>query len=318
VNSVYILNAEPHGYSIEARSIVARLGQIVEGPLSRQELLARIGDYEVLIVRLAHQINREVIDSGKRLKVVVSATTGLDHIDVDYAAQKGIEVLSLKGEAEFLRTVSATAEHTWALLLALLRRIPRASLSVKNGEWDRHLFRGRELDGKRLGIIGLGRIGRKVARYGQAFGMDVAAHDPFVSEWVDGVKRASRLPDLLRGSEVLTIHVPLNKETYGMISREEISLLPVGSVVVNTSRGEVLDENALLEALQIGHLAGAALDVICHERDESLRLKCPLLAYLCGHDNLILTPHIGGATYESMEKTEIFMAHKLAAFLYNL
>lgn len=317
MNSLCILNAEPQGYSAEARSILSGLGQIIEGPLSRRELLVQIGGCEVLMVRLAHQIDREVIDSGKRLKVIVSATTGLDHIDVDYATQEGIRVLSLKGEVEFLRTVSATAEHTWALLLALLRRIPQAFSAVRANAWDRDALRGHELAGKRLGIIGLGRIGGKVARYGQAFGMEVAAYNPCVTEWIDGVKRASTLPELLSRSEVLTIHVPLTNDTSGSIGRGELSLLPVHAVLVNTSRGEVLDEMALVEALQSGRLAGAALDVICNERDENLRLNSPLLSYARDHDNLIITPHIGGCTAESMEKTEVFMAHKLAAFLHS-
>ena len=312
-----ILNAQPIGYCEEAGKILNRLGEVVEVPLNRSELLSRLADYDVLIVRLAQQIDRDVIDAGCRLKVIMSATTGLDHIDVDYARSKGVTVLSLRGETEFLRTVSATAEHTWALLLALLRRIPQAFTAVRADAWDRDAFRGHELESKRLGIIGLGRIGRKVARYGQAFGMDVAAYNPSVSEWVDGVKRASTLPDLLRRSDVLTIHVPLTNDTSGLISREELSLLPSGSTLVNTSRGEVLDEFALVKALQTGHLAGAALDVICNERDEGLRGQSPLLAYARGHDNLIITPHVGGATYESMEKTEIFMARKLAAYLHN-
>jgi D-3-phosphoglycerate dehydrogenase len=318
MTSLRILNVEPDGYSTEARSILAEVGPIVDGPLSRPELLAKIADYEVLIVRLAHQFDREVIDAGKRLKVIVSTTTGLDHIDLGYAAQKGVHVLSLRGEIGFLRTVGATAEHTWALLLALLRRIPGSVASVKNGEWNRDRFRGQELEGKRLGIVGLGRIGRKVARYGQAFGMDVSAYDPSGSEWVEGVKRAFTLCELLCHSDVLTIHVPLSNETYGLISRQEVSLLPFGSVLVNTARGEVVDENALLEALQTGHLSGAALDVLCNERDDSLRLANPLLRHLGEDLNLIITPHIGGATYESMERTEVFMARKLAAFAHNL
>lgn len=312
---IRILNIEPDGYSEEARAILKRLGEVVEKPLTRADLLAILPEYHVLIVRLRQQIDREIIDAGYRLKAIVTATTGLDHVAVHYAAKKGVVVLSLQGETEFLRTVSATAEHTWALLLALLRRIPRASASVQKGEWDRDLFRGQELDGKRLGIVGLGRIGRKVARYGEAFGMDVSAYVPSVTEWVDGVARASTLPDLLGRSDVLTIHVPLTEGTSGLIGRAELSLLPAGSFLVNTSRGEVLDETALLEVLESGQLSGAALDVLCNERDERLRRQSPLIAYAREHDNLLITPHIGGATRESMARAELFMAQKLEKFL---
>ena len=313
-----ILNAEPLGYCEDARIILNQLGEVVEAPLSRPELLSQLSDYDVLIVRLAHQVDREVIDAGCRLNAIVTATTGLDHIDVAYAGSKGIAVLSLRGESDFLRTVSASAEHTWALLLALLRCIPQAFVSVQNGEWNRDAFRGHELDGKCLGLVGSGRIGRKVARYGLAFGMKVFAHDPYVEEWVEGVERLSDLAGLLCYSDVLSLHVPLNDETSGMIGANELALLPEGAILVNTSRGELVDEAALVAALENGHLAGAALDVIAYERQAEKRRKSPLLVYACAYPNLLITPHIAGATHESMAKTEVFMARKLVAFLNTL
>ena len=315
---IRILNVEPLDYSDEARRILQSLGQLDERHLTRVELLACLADYDVLIVRLGFQVDREVMGSGPRLKAIVTATTGLDHIDVDYAEQRGIKVLSLHGETEFLRTIPATAEHTWALLLALARHIPQARASVMAGEWGRDAFRGHDLCSKRLGIVGLGRIGEKVARYGLAFEMAVAAYDPYRSDWVPGVQRCLALPELLRQSDVLSLHVPLNPETERMIGREELALLPNGSWLVNTSRGEVLDEEALVGALQSGQLSGAALDVISGERDQRVYLHNPLLNYARRHDNLLITPHIGGATVESMAKTEVFMAHKLREFLSGL
>lgn len=312
---IQILNAEPLGYCDEARTILNRLGKVVEASLSRKELLSQLPDYGVLIVRLAHQIDREVIDAGSCLKAIVTATTGLDHVDVDYAHSKGIEVLSLQGETVFLHTVSPTAEHTWALLLALLRRIPQAFASVQAGDWDRDKFRGNELDGKRLGIVGLGRLGRKVARYGIAFGMDVAAHDPYAKEWMDGVACMVMRSDLLQSSDVLTLHVPLNDETMGMIGASEMALMHPGSVLVNTSRGEIVNEVALIKALDSKNLAGAALDVVSQERNLEKRRISSILSYVRTHDNLLITPHIAGATRESMAKTEVFMARKLAVLL---
>jgi D-3-phosphoglycerate dehydrogenase len=199
-----------------------------------------------------------------------------------------------------------------------LRNIVPASIAARQGNWDRDRFRGRELNGKRLGIVGLGRLGQKVARYGQVFGMDVVAFDPFVEEWIDGVRRELTLTDLLRKSDILSLHLPLNTETQGMFGATELALLPAGAVLVNTSRGQLIDESALIKALKRKHLAGAALDVVAQERNSEDRRLSPLLDYADTHDNLLITPHIGGATYESMAKTEVFMAHKLTKFLLEI
>ena len=310
-----ILNAEPLGYSVEAGTLLAELGEVVAKEMSRSQLMDQLGDFDVLIVRLAHQIDREVIDAARRLRVIVTATTGLDHIDVRYAQERGITVLSLRHETEFLREVQATAEHTWALLLGLLRNIVPASIAARQGNWNRDMFRGRELNGKRLGIVGLGRLGKMVARYGQVFGMAVGAFDPLVQEWQGGVRREPTLNDLLQKSDIISLHLPLNTETQGLIGATELELLPPGAVLVNTSRGQLIDESALIQALTNKKLAGAALDVVAQERENDNRRKSPLFDYAGTHDNLLITPHIGGATYESMAKTEVFLARKLKRFL---
>jgi len=312
---IRILNAEPDNYSPEARQILTSIGEVVEKRLSQAELSKWVSDFDVLIVRLGLTVNREVIEAGHRLCAIVSATTGLDHIDVDFAESRGIAVISLKGETEFLRSIPATAEHTWGLLLALVRHIPQAFESVRAGEWNRDAFRGRDLDGKRLGIVGLGRIGEKVARYGLAFGMQVAAFDPYRNDWPEGILRCSTLEDLLRRSDILSLHVPLNAETYHMIGERELGLLPRGAVLVNTARGAVVDEKALVAALKGGHLAGAAVDVIENEFDMQVYRNNPLVDYARQYDSLLITPHLGGATVESMAATEIFMANKLKLFL---
>jgi len=313
-----ILNAEPEGYSARARAALERVARVHEEDCDRARLLGLIGDFDAVIVRLRNQVDREVLDAAPRLRAVSSATTGLDHIDLEHAARRGVEVLSLRGETEFLRTIAATAEHTWALLLALIRRIPAASRHVEDGGWDRDRFRGRELYGKRLGVLGLGRLGSKVARFGLAFGMEVIACDPHPAEWMEGVDRAQSLDDLLRVTDVLSIHVPLDDETAGMIGKKEIGLLPSGAVIVNTSRGQIIDEPSLVEALREGRLAGAALDVLADERAEVPGAAPAAVRYAREHANLLITPHIGGATVESMERTEVFMAEKLTDFLSRL
>ena len=307
-----ILNAEPKDYSPEARRILATLGEVVERRLTQQEFPEWVQEADILIVRLGLQVDRATIGVGPRLKAIVTATTGLDHIDVPYAESCGITVLSLNGETEFLRTIHATAEHTWALLLALVRRIPEASAAVRQGVWDRHLFRGRELHGRRLGVLGLGRVGEQIAGFGLAFGMPVAAYNPSSKpRWPEGVERCKSLEELLRRSDVLSVHVPLQASTRALLGQRELSLLPEGAVLVNTSRGGVLDEGALVEALASGRLAGAALDTVDGERDATVRQRSGVLAYACAQQNLLITPHLGGATIESMARTEVFMAEKL-------
>ncbi len=313
MNGVRILNAEPQGYSPAAREILDTLGEVTEKPLDRAGLLDTVAGCEVLITRFGHRMDKELFAAAPRLRVLVSATTGLDHIDLEAAADCGVEVLSLKGETEFLEGLSATAELTWGLLLAVSRHIPQAADSVKEGIWDRDAFKGHELRGKRLGILGMGRLGRMVAEYGRAFGMAVAAYDPYASDWPTGVELHSAAEDLMEDAQVLSIHVPLNDETRGLMDKDMLSRLPEGAVLINTSRGAVVAEAALLSALGSGHLAGAGLDVVAEELCGGPSQA--LLAYARDHGNLIITPHMGGATVESMEKAEVFIAHKLVRFL---
>lgn len=304
-----VLNAEPSEYVDEARALLAPVADLVEPELDRPGLLDAVAGADALIVRLRFQIDREVFDAAPRLKAIVSATTGLDHIDGRVAAERGVTVLSLKGETEFLRTIKATAEHTWGLLLALVRRIPAASAAVAAGRWNRDEFRGRELAGRNLRIVGLGRIGRQVAEYGRAFGMHVAAVDPNGADWPAYVERRADLAALLADADVISLHVPLADETAGLLGARELAFAPRGCVVVNTSRGEILDEQALAGALRSRRLAGAAVDVLQGER---LHGTSPLRSCLGDPSiNLIVTPHIGGATWESMARTEVFMARRL-------
>ena len=311
---IRILNVEPSGYSPVARAVLQELGEVVERELDRETLLMSIADFDVVIARLANQIDREIISRAKQLKVIVTATTGLDHIDVDYAKTQGITILSLKGEYEYLQSITSTPEHTWALLLSLMRQIPTAFASVRAGEWSREKFKGHTLKGKRLGILGLGRVGVWVAQYALAFGMYVFAYDPYKTDWLEGVKKCKTMDKLLMQSDILSIHIPLNENTMNLIGAHELSLLPQYAVVVNTSRGEVIDENALLQSLEDGQIAGAALDFLPFERNKKKRDTSSLLRYAQKNDNLLITPHLAGATYESMEDTEIFMAKKLSAY----
>lgn len=312
-SALKILNAEPDAYCAEAIAILNSLGTVTLETLTRSELLACIRAYDVLIVRLGFQIDREVFSRAERLKVIVTATTGLDHIDLAAAEEFGVTVLSLRGEIDFLRSVPATAELTWGLLLGLTRNLPQAFMSVLDGQWDRETFRGYDLAEKKLGILGLGRIGEKIARCGLAFEMEVGAFDTNPAKTQASVKQFNSMEALFSWADVISIHVPLNKSTQNLVGMKELSLMKQG-YLVNTARGDVLDEIALIQALEEGNLRGAAVDVIQHERgleDNS----SPLITYAKSHNNLIITPHIGGASFDSMAKTEIFMANKLKTFL---
>ncbi|MCI5225297.1 MAG: hypothetical protein D3918_01250 [Candidatus Electrothrix sp. AX2] len=309
-----ILNVEPDGYSPRARALLDRFAQVKEGPLSRSELLLQMNDIDILIVRLAHRIDEELIHAASRLTTIVTATTGLNHIDMQAAEQNNIAVLSLRGEREFLDTIYATVEHTWALLLALIRHMPFAHEHAVRGGWERDLYKGTELHGRTLGLIGLGRIGSKVANIATSFGMKVIGYD---TESIDNLPKAVQqvpLDNVLAEADIVSLHVSYSQENHGMIGKEQLMGMKKGALLINTSRGELIHEAALLQSLEQGHLGGAALDVLCGENNHWLD-STGLLEYARKNRNLIITPHIGGCTYDSMEKTEIFMAEKLLRHL---
>lgn len=287
-------NLESVGYSPKAQAIIESFAEY------ETVVNAKFPPPDVYITRLQPLFNGWHTDID--IKAVVTATTGLDHINQTYCRDQLIDILSLQGETEFLQDVHATAEHTFALMLALLRKIPQAVEHTKEGGWDRYRFIGNELHGKTLGILGYGRVGKQVAQIAQAFGMSVWGYDKY-----DDYRKPS-LKLFLEGSDALTIHVPLNDETRGMIGRDEIYSMPKGAYLINTSRGEVVDEVAVVDALEKGHLSGAALDVLRKEGSATTNMWASAVQET---ENLIITPHIGGATHESMEKTEIFMAEKL-------
>jgi D-3-phosphoglycerate dehydrogenase len=316
-----IVLAESAGFSPAALALLRRHGQVAAADLDRAGLVEAVRDCDVLWVRLRHQVDAEVLDAAPRLKVIVTNTTGLNHIDAAAARQRGIEVLSLAGETEFLRDVRATAELTIGLMLALARQIPAAVQHARAGGWNRDLFVGGELHRKAIGIVGFGRLGRIVARYLQAFDAKVLATPALDAQRRDDKESLHvtfvRLEELLPQCDIVSIHVDLNDTTRGMFNRRVLSQMKSGAFLVNTSRGEVIDEDALLSALESGKLAGAALDVLADEQRLQQESR-PLVEYARTHNHLLLTPHIGGNTLQSREKTELFLAEKLAAKITQL
>jgi D-3-phosphoglycerate dehydrogenase len=310
-----ILVAESENFSPDAVRLLQQAGDVTLADCDRPGLLSAVVDAEVLWVRLRHQIDAEVMAHAPGLKVIVSPTTGLNHIDMEQAQRSGIRVVSLRGEVEFLRNIRATAEHTIGLMLSLMRHIPQAAASAASGGWDRDLFRGSELYGKTAGIIGYGRLGTIVARYLRAFDVRVLVTDPHIEpQSVEPGMELVSLQDLLRAADIISVHVNLCEETQRFFGRKEFEAVKPGAWFINTARGELVDESALLEALQSGRLAGAALDVLVDERSSGMG-DHPLVQYAKTHSNLLVTPHIGGCTTESMKNTEDFLAGKLCALL---
>lgn len=309
-----ILNLEPEGYCAPAGEVLRSFAEVTLYN-GRQPLDQVIRRYDGIVVRFKYKINRQLIDKASNLKVVAAAVTGTDHMDAGYLQKKKIALISLKGQRHFLDSISATAEYTTGLMLALMRHVPWAFQDVRQGRWERDDFIGCELKGKVLGIVGLGRLGTKVAKYAKAFGMDILYFDPHVRLKGRGVRKVARLKQLLNTSDVVTVHVPLTGETLHLIGAKEFQHMKPGCFFINTSRGQVVDEKALLGALNRSHIAGAALDVLADENRPDFDCRSnPLVRYAQKHGNLLLTPHIGGATKESMRMTETFIAQRLKDF----
>jgi len=269
--------------------------------ISYEELKEKVRDYDVLVVRSRTKVTREIIEAGEKLKVVGRAGAGIDNIDVEAAKEKGVKVLNTP-EAPAI----AVAELTIGLLLSLARQIPRADSSMKEGRWAKKEFRGWQLNGKTFGVVGLGHIGEKVARLAKAFGMKIliTKRTPPSPEILKELEAEFvPLDELLRRSDVISLHVPLTPQTYHMIGEKEIQLMKDGAFIINTSRGAVVDEEALFNALKSGKLGGAALDVYEVEPPEDYSLmKLP---------NVVCTPHIGAQTVEAQRAAATLLAQKI-------
>ncbi|MEW6040635.1 MAG: phosphoglycerate dehydrogenase [Elusimicrobiota bacterium] len=259
---------------------------------SAENLLEAVKDTDAMLIRSEVKITKDVFDAAKNLKLVVRAGTGVDNIDKNYATQKGVVVMNVPGG----NTISA-CEHTLAMIMSLLRNIPTASQTLKGGKWEKEKFVGTEFQGKTLGLIGLGRIGREVAKRALSFEARVIAYDPYLSQEAAksiGVEMKT-LDEVFRDSDIISLHTPLNESTKNIINKDSIYRMKNGVRLVNCARGGVIDENALLEALKEGKIKAAALDVF---EKEPLPADSPLL----GLNNLILTPHLGASTEEAQVK----------------
>ncbi|THF78340.1 phosphoglycerate dehydrogenase [Cohnella fermenti] len=273
--------------------------------LSEDELVQIIGEYDALLVRSQTRVTERIMTAGKQLKVIGRAGVGVDNIDLEAATKRGIVVIN----APDGNTIT-TCEHTFAMMMALARHIPQAYLKTVGGEWDRKSFVGVELRNKVLGVLGMGRIGSEVAARAKAFGMTVLGYDPFLTEERAeklGVKLAS-VEDVVREADFITVHTPLTPETRHMIGKEQFSRIKKGVRIINCARGGIIDELALVEAIDAGIVAGAAFDVF---EEEPPTKEHPFLS----HPKIIVTPHLGASTVEAQENVAIDVSEQLLHIL---
>lgn len=307
-----ILVVSPDYFAEDILSDLKDVATVDSKKLSREELLTEIENYDAVLTRVDVKFDKEVLENASNIKVIGSATTGIDHIDVDYANSRNIKIINLSGT----HTIP-TAEHTFSMILALARKIPWAYESLKRGEWDRRRFFGIELNGKTLGTIGFGKIGSRVAKYAKGFGMNVLTYDPYINKNLANEIEVTitSLDDVLQNSDVITIHAFLSSETRKMINSDAFSKMKKTALLINAARGEIVDEDGLLNALENSRIAGAALDVF---DEEPLPQNSKLIEYAKNNDNLIITPHIAASTKESIYNAAKEVVQKVKEFLSQL
>ena len=279
-------------------------------PLSKGEMLKAIGDADILIMRVDPKIDREILDAAKNLKFIGVCAVGLNHIDLDYAKEKGIQVFNAPG-----LNANAVAELTISKMLDISRNTIPANHDVKeNHIWDKYKYIGRELRGKTLGIMGFGRIGRRVGELGKAFKMDIVAYDPFLKPEqfeAEGAKGMG-VEELIRTSDFISIHVPLTPETKNLFNKESIGRMKDGAVVLNMSRGGIVNEKDMYEALKEGRIGGYASDVLENELAGSgLSGNDEFNSPLFECDNFIVTPHLGAQTTDAARDIGLYITGKV-------
>lgn len=305
-----LLITEPDNFSQKALTMLSQAFDVKSIKIKdREELQLEISSVDAIFIRLGFVIDKEILDKASNLKFILTATTGLDHIDVDYFKSLGGEVISLKDEVDFLKSIPSTAEHTWALLLALLKKVPTSFDHVKKGGWNRNLFINTNLKEKKIGILGLGRVGSQVADFAKAFGMEIGFFD--VKNVESNFLRFNSPGELFNWADIITIHIPYSVENEKFIDKELLSFVKKGTVLINTSRGGVWDENEVARLTMNGNFSGIATDVLENELNEETIELNTLVDLARQNYNVIITPHIAGATKESMEMTEDFVAKKL-------
>ena len=317
LSKMIITITETLDYSPEAIQFYKKLGDVIKLNSIDEINNPSVQTTNVLVIRLGIKIDEAVLNKFPRLKYIITPTTGINHIDLELARERNIEVLSLKGETAFLNSIPSTAEHTWALIMATQRKLIPAIKHTSNFEWNRDVFKGNNLSGKTIGIVGMGRVGKQVSNFANAFGMNVIYYDPFEIKLPEFGLKYENLNNIFMDSDIISIHIPLEKETEKIIDASLIQLMKKNASIINTSRGEIWDEIAVANALINNQIGYVASDVLVNEFDIDKIKQNPLLLLQQKGYPIIITPHIAGATYESMHATELFMAQKFVNKLNN-
>ena len=286
---------------------------------SKNEIMGIIHKFDgwILDPGADYMVDKEIISMGENLEVIISPSTGSDHVDLNYCKEKGIYFDCLKGKENIIEDIHASAEFSFALLLSILKFLVPASKSALQGKWREceDQFRGIELSGKVVGIIGLGRIGKKMARYCNAFGAKVIFYDPDQAS-VENTTKIDSLDRLLMESNIVCMHVHLNESTRNFFGEKEFDLMKKGSYFINTSRGGIVDEEAMIGALESGKILAAGVDVIKGEQSSDLS-EHPLVIYANSNSNLLLTPHIAGLTSDSQGKAADFAIDCISHYFFQ-
>ena len=282
-----------------ARNEIAGRADVVFTLANADSLSQALAEADALIdASMKVRITDAMIMAAPRLKIISTATTGSDHIDRRVANERSIQVRTLREDGDLLREITPAAELTWALVLACARRLVPAVEHVRAGGWNRELFPGVTLKRRELGIIGCGRIGQEIAGYAHAFGMRVMGFDPYLDPWPGNITRRD-LSQLVAEADVISVHVHLSDETRNLIDSDLFGRMKAGAIFINTSRGAIADERALVRSLESGQLAAAGVDVLDGEPDIG---DHPLVDYARTHDNLLITPHCGGFSPDAVKR----------------
>ncbi len=305
-----LLIAEIDGFSDEVIQLLSQYFEVTAKNLYSEDIQHAFDTFDIFWFRLGFKIDSKLLaQSDRKVSTIVCPVTGLDHIDIEYCNSHNIKVISLKNEIDFLKNIRATAELTLALTLNILRKINPATNDVKHGHWNRDLFKGNEIYQKKVAIIGYGRLGQIVADLFDAFGAEVVVYD---SKPITYSKYAiaHSIQDVLKDCYICSLHISYTKENMQYFNHKKFEMMPYGSVFINTSRGSLVDENALVENFKSGRIKAIAADVLHHEPEINQSI---LYEFYKNNPttNIIITPHIGGNTHESFYKTERFVAEKL-------
>lgn len=300
---------EPKNFSKSAINELSELGDL---SVFKDNIDDFLKDIDVLFIRLGYFIGKDILNKAPRLKIICSPTTGLNHIDLNETKKRNIKIISLKNEREFLSTIRATPEHTFGLVLALLRNYKSSFLNSQNTEWNRDKYTGNEIYGNKTGIIGLGRVGKILAKYFNCFGAEVFYYDIDSKIQTDlNIIQTNSIEELINKTEILILSASYSDKV--IINRNHFNLMK-NKYFINTARGELIDESYLIEKINNNFFKGVAIDVITNETGDN---NLSNLLKVADNKNVIVTSHISGATFTSMNRTEEFIVKKLKSELKN-